>query len=104
MNDKFSRAVLLVLFFFSPRNIVVKSFAVIAGTWSVEFPFKVFLPGDLPSVELLLAQKPFPHKLVHEAVVEVDTHGRLSGPIVCVVVSDGGMDGQGRETSDCLTA
>lgn len=28
LNDKFGRAVLLALFFFSPRNIIVKPFAV----------------------------------------------------------------------------
>ena len=50
LNDKFSRAVLLALFFFSPRNIAVKPFAVIAGTRPVEFPLKVFLPGNLPGV------------------------------------------------------
>ncbi len=50
LNDKFSRAVLLALFFFSPRNIVVKLFTVVAGTRPVELPFKVFLPGDLPGV------------------------------------------------------
>ena len=37
-------------------NIVVKPFAVIAGTRPVDFPFKVFLPGDLPGVKFLLAQ------------------------------------------------
>ncbi len=50
LNDKFGRAVLLALFFFSPRNIVVKLFAVITSKWSVEFPFKVFLPGNFPGV------------------------------------------------------
>ena len=50
LNDKFSRAVLLVLFFFSPGYIVVKPFAVITGTRPVELPFKVFFPGNLPGV------------------------------------------------------
>ncbi len=93
LNDKFSRAALLVLFFFSPRNIVVKPFAVIAGTRPVDFPFKVFLPGDLPGVKFLLAQEPFPHELVYQPIVEVNAHGRLSGPVVRVVVSDGGIIG-----------
>ena len=50
LNDKFGRAVLLALFFFSPRNIVVKPFAVVTGTRPVDFPFKVFFPGNLPGV------------------------------------------------------
>ena len=50
LNDKFSRAVLLALFFFSPRNIIVKPFAVITSKRPVDFPFKVFFPGNLPGV------------------------------------------------------
>ena len=50
LNDKFSRAVLLALFFFSPGYIVFRFFPVIAGTRPVDFPFKVFFPGNLPGV------------------------------------------------------
>lgn len=50
LNDKFGRAVLLALFFFSPRNIIVKPFAVITSKRPVDFPFKVFFPGNLPGV------------------------------------------------------
>lgn len=54
--------------------------AIIAGVGPVEFPFKVFLSGDFFVVQLLLAKEPFPHEIINEAIVEVDTHGRLSGP------------------------
>ena len=47
---------MFVLFFFPPRNIVVKVFAVITGTRPVEFPFQIFVPGDLFGVKLLLAE------------------------------------------------
>ena len=50
LNDKFSRAVLLALFILFSRDIVVKPFAVITGTRPVEFPLKVFFPGNLPGV------------------------------------------------------
>ena len=93
LNDKFGRAASLVLFFFFPGNIVVKPFAVVTGTWPVEFPFKVFVPGNLPGVKLLLAQKPLPHELIHQPIVEINAHRRLSGPVVRVVVSDGGIIG-----------
>lgn len=92
LNDKFSRAALLVLFF-SPRDIVVKPFAVVTGTRPVDFPFKVFLPGDFPSVKFLLAQEPFPHEVIYQPIVEVYAHGRLSGPVVRIIVSDGGIIG-----------
>ena len=70
---------------------MVKPFAVITGTRPVDFPLKVFRPGDLPGVKLLLAQEPFPHEIIHKAIVEVNTNRRLSGPVVRVVVSDGGI-------------
>ena len=50
LNDKFSRAVLLALFFFSPRNIIVKPFAVITSKRPFDVPFKVFFPGNLAGV------------------------------------------------------
>ena len=44
-------------------------------------------------MKFLLAQEPFPHELVYQPIVEVNAHGRLSGPVVRVVVSDGGIIG-----------
>ena len=51
LNDKFSRAVfLLVLFIFPPRDIIFAFQAIVAGMGPVEFPFKILFPGDLPGV------------------------------------------------------
>ena len=66
---------------------------IITGLRPVDFPLKVFRPGDLSGVQLLLAQEPFPHELIHKAIVEVNTNRRLSGPVVRVVVADGGIIG-----------
>ncbi len=56
LNDKFSRAVLFVTILFSAIECSSQIFAIIAGFRPVEFPFKVFLPGDFPGVQFLLAQ------------------------------------------------
>ena len=55
---------MLVLFIFPPRDIIFAFQAIVAGMGPVEFPFKVFVPGDLPGVQFLLAQEPFVHELV----------------------------------------
>jgi membrane protein DedA with SNARE-associated domain len=57
LNDKFSRAVfVLVLFIFSPGDIILAFLAIVTSSGPVEFPFKIFVPGDLPRVKFLLAQ------------------------------------------------
>ena len=51
LNDKFSRAVfLLVLFIFPPGDIILAFLAIVTGSGPVEFPFKILFPGDLPGV------------------------------------------------------
>ena len=82
---------MLVLFIFPPRDIVLAFPAIITGMGPVEFPFKVFVLGDLPGVQFLLAQEPFVHELVYKPIVEVNPHGRLCGPVVTVVILDNGF-------------
>ncbi len=50
LNDKFSRAVLRALFLFPPLYIRLMLSAIVTGTRPVDFPFTVFLSGDLPGV------------------------------------------------------
>ena len=84
---------MLVLFIFPPGDIILAFLAIVTGIRPVEFPFKVFVPGDLPSVKFLLAQKPFVHELVHKAVLKVNPHGRMDGPVVVVIVAHAGIIG-----------
>ena len=78
---------MLVLFIFPPRNAWLMLSAIVTGSRPVQFPFKVFVPGDLPGVKFLLAQKPFVHKLIYKAVLKVNPHGRMDGPVVVVIVA-----------------
>lgn len=84
---------MLALFLFPPLYAGFMLPAIVAGLRPVEFPRKVFVPGDLPGVKLLLPQEPFPHEIIHKAILEVHSHRRVSGPVVSVVVSDGGIFG-----------
>ncbi len=88
LNGKFSRAVLLALFFFSPGYIVFRFFPIIAGTRPIDFPFKVFFPGNLLAVQLLLAQEPF-----HEIILQVGNKDDMSadsrdGQLVAAVLDE----------------
>lgn len=80
LNDKFSRTVLLVLFLFS-RNILLALFAVITSMRPVQFPFKVFLPRDLPRMKFLLAQQPFLPELIDKIILEVHSHWLSDRPV-----------------------
>ena len=84
---------MLVLFIFPPGDIILTFLAIVTGSGPVEFPLKVFVSGDLPSVKFLLAQKPFVHELVHKAVLKVNPHGRMDGPVVVVIVAHAGIIG-----------
>ena len=84
---------MLVLFIFSPGYIILAFLAIVTSSGPVQFPFKVFVPGDLPGVKFLLAQKPFVHELVHKSVLKVNPHGRMDGPVVVVIVAHTGIIG-----------
>ena len=71
---------MLVLFLFS-RNILLALFAVITGMRTVQFPFKVFLPRDLPRMKFLLAQQPFLHELIDKTILEVHSHWLSDRPV-----------------------
>ena len=42
---------MLVLFIFPPGDIILAFLAIVTGVRPVQFPFKVFVPGDLPGVK-----------------------------------------------------
>lgn len=71
---------MLVLFLFS-RNMLLALFAVITGMRPVQFPFKVFLPRDLPRMKVLLAQQPFLHGLIDKTILEVHSHWLSDRPV-----------------------
>ena len=71
---------MLVLFLFS-RNILLALFAVITGMRTLQFPFKVFLPRDLPRMKFLLAQQPFLHELIDKTILEVHSHWLSDRPV-----------------------
>ena len=63
--------------FFSPRFFRFELPAVVGGGRPVQLPFLIFLAGDLPVPELLLAKHPLSHEAVKDVVIKADCHALM---------------------------
>lgn len=61
------------------------------GLWPVDFPFKIFISGNLAGFQFFFSKCPFFQKIIKNPIIKPHTDRRMSRPTIGIMVADSGI-------------
>ena len=76
---------------YSPLFLRFKLSTIITGIRPVDFPFKIFIPGNHTGFQLIHPNHPFFQKIIQNPIIKPHTDRSMSRPAIIVVIVNGSV-------------
>lgn len=75
----------------SPLSFWLILSTIITGLWPVDFPFKIFISGNLAGFQFFFSKSPFFQKIIKNPIIKPHTNRWVSRPTIGIMVADSGI-------------